>query len=208
MTDLALSQYYANLLILQYRAKPKAYATSQYLALQAIVNQIPLDVQAAFGLDSAVGVQLDTIGKYVGVKRSGNGFFAPITLNDADFRSLITIGILTNNAGSSLADIQNLINIFFKNKIFVFDYQTMQLNYFFDSSAGSQDLVQLLVTEQLLPRPMAVQIASIIYAPGINKFFGYQTYFLPPNKVSPFNTYDNYNMDSPWLTYAYALILT
>lgn len=207
MTDAKLSAYYANLLILQYRAKPKAYATAFYLASQAIINQLPINVQAAFGLDSAAGVQLDTIGVYVGVTRTGNGFFQPITLNDADFRTLITVGILTNNSGSSLADIQNLIDIYFKDKIFVFDYQAMQLNYYFDSSVGSQELVQLLITEKLLPRPMAVRIGSIIYSPNINVFYGWQTYTFPPHKVSPYNDYNDYTTDTPWLNYSDAIIL-
>lgn len=205
MTNDALTKYYANLLIAQYLNKPKAYATIQALAQLGIVDQLPLAVQAAFEIGSAVGVQLDVIGKYVGVSRSGNGFFGPITLNDVDFTALIRIAIITNNADASLATIQQLFHQYFAGQILVFDYQTMQLSYFIDSSVGSQSLVQLLVTEKLLPKPMGVGISSIVYAPGITKFFGFRTYSLSPRNSSPFNTYSNYNNQSPWLNNSYLI---
>lgn len=205
MTSDQIAEYYAKLLILQYREKEKAFETVKFLASLAIIDQLPLDVQSAFAIGSAIGVQLDVIGKYVGVTRYGNGFSMPITLDDEDFTQLIRIAILTNNAGSSLYTIQNLLNTFFEDQIFVFDYKNMHLSYFINSSVGSQDLVQLLVTQNLLPKPMAVQIASIIYAPNINSFFGFRTYDLPGVNNTPANTYDDYETDRPWLTYSYAL---
>lgn len=205
MTNDALQKYYANLLIAQYLSKPKAYATIKALAALGIINQLPQAVQYAFQIGSATGVQLDVIGKYVGVKRSGNGFFGPITLNDADFTALIKMAILTNNADASLATIQRLLNTYFPGQLQVFDKKSMQLSYFIDSSTGSQQLVQLLVTEKLLPKPMGVGISSIIYAPGSFKFFGFQTYDLPPRNVSPFNTYSDYKFSTPWLNYGYAI---
>lgn len=205
MTNDALQKYYANLLIAQYITKPKAYATIKALAALGIINQLPQAVQYAFQIGSATGVQLDVIGKYVGAKRSGNGFFGPITLNDADFTALIKMAILTNNADASLATIQRLLATYFPGQLQVFDKLSMQLSYFIDSSTGSQQLVQLLVTEKLLPKPMGVGISSIIYAPGSFKFFGFQTYSLPPRNVSPFNTYSDYEFNTPWLNYSYAI---
>ncbi len=205
MTNDALEKYYANLLIAQYITKPKAYATIQALAALGIINQLPQAVQYAFQIGSATGVQLDVIGKYVGVSRNGNGFFGPITLNDADFTALIKMGILTNNADASLATIQRLLATYFPGQLQVFDKLSMTLSYYIDSSTGSQQLVQLLVTEKLLPKPMGVAISSIIYAPGSFKFFGFQTYTLPPRNSSPFNTYTDYEMNRPWLNYSYAI---
>lgn len=171
---------------------------------------LPIAVQNAFNLigsSPAVGVQLDVLGKYAGVVRSGQGFNGPITLNDSDFVAFIQLAIVTNSAGSSLATIQQLLHDFFPNKILVFDYLGMRMSYFINSSLGSLNLAELFVTEGLLPKPMGVQLGVTIYSADVNKFFGMRTYDLPPANVSPLNTYDSYNMDSPWLVYGDGLII-
>lgn len=206
MTTQELINYYADLLILQYLGKPKAYATIQTLVTPVVMDQLPTQVQAAFNLlgDSiASGVQLSILGKYAGVTRTGYGFNGdPITLNDVDFLTLIRFAIIKNSSGSSLADIQRLINQYFTpGEILVFDYQNMQMSYLISSAIGSQNLVQLLVTEGLLPKPMAVALASVIYAPIIDAFFGFRTYRLPAHNASPFNDYADYQLDWPWLSY-------
>lgn len=175
---------------------------------------LPVAVQNAFNLigdDTAVGVQLDVLGKYVGVTRSGNGFSGPITLDDADFLSLIRMAIVTNSSGSSLATIVGLLNQFFPGLILVFDFKNMQMSYLIDSAIGSYDLAQIFVTEGLLPKPMAVQVASVIYSPDIRRFFGCTTYedvqagLIVPN--SPFNTYQDYEMNRPFLVYQNAIVV-
>jgi len=67
--------YYTNLLIIQYNNKPKARATISLFIREMLGDGILFDVQEAYNLDTAVGVQLDVIGIYVGVDR----FF---TVND------------------------------------------------------------------------------------------------------------------------------
>lgn len=211
MTDEELQEYYANLLIIQYVGKTKAYDTIKALVYMPILNQLPVAVQDAFnlidGTTIAVGDQLDILGKYAGVTRSGQGFYAPITLSDADFISLIRIAIVQNSSGSSLFTIQaNLLQFFGAGGMLVFDYKDMTMTYYISSSVGSIDLVQLFVTEGLLPRPMAVFINIIIYAPVIDKFFSFRTYDLPVTNGEPFNDYTTYHTDWPWLTYADAII--
>jgi hypothetical protein len=61
--------YYSNLLILQYRGKPKATATVKLLANQALCDNLPILEQNCWNLNSAAGVQLDILGKIVGVPR-------------------------------------------------------------------------------------------------------------------------------------------
>lgn len=166
---------------------------------------LPLAVQNAFnlnGADTAVGAQLDILGKYTGVTRSGNGFSGPITLADDEFLKLIQLAIVTNSAQSDLATIQSLLHEFFPDEILVFDYQNMRMSYLISSSIGSQGLVQLFVTEGLLPKPMGVQLSVTVYTPIITSFFGFRTYDLPQLNAKPFNTYDNYNLTWSWLTYA------
>lgn len=141
----------------------------------AEIPSLPIAVQNAFNLigsNIAIGAQLDVLGKYTGVSRSGAGFAGPIILDDADFLQLIRLAIVTNSEGSDLGTIENLLNQFFPNgEILVFDYQNMRMSYLINSSIGSQELVQLFVTEGLLPKPMGVQLAAPIYSNNL-KFFG------------------------------------
>jgi hypothetical protein len=169
---------------------------------------MPVVVQDAFNVTApeAVGVQLDVIGKYVGVSRTGAGFTAPITLDDANFATLIQMGIIENNAGSSMGDIVGLLWQFFPNEILVFDGLNMTMDYIIAFTIGPQELVQLFVTEKLLPRPMAVRLRLVIYVPTFT-LFGFRTYGAPGFNVFPFNDYTNYHTDWPWLSYADAFVV-
>lgn len=312
MTTQEIIDYYANLLVLQYLGKPKAYATIQTSVTGVVMDQLPTQVQDAFNLNATVqtiefsdvpasglfdigygtkntvgfqwnsttafiqlwlnqafgtntvsvsgslasqtltftfglttaplfisvpanslknagavaitatvstnlaqGVQLDVLGKYAGVSRSGIGSSGPITLDDADFIKLIQMAAITNAAGSSLATIVSFLVQYFPNEVFVFDYaltSPMSMSYFINSSIGSQELVQLFISEGLLPKPMGVSL-SVIIAPVINKFFGFCDYSTAtptaPNTVNtePFNcavsyTALNYNTTWPFIDYS------
>jgi hypothetical protein len=171
---------------------------------------LPIAVQNAFnitGSNPAQGVQLDVIGKYVGVTRTAQGFTSQITLDDADFRSLIKLATVENNAGSSTAEIVKILNDFFPAEVFLFDRQTMEFDYFISTAVGSQDFIQIVIAESQLPKPMAVRIRLIIYAPVINMFFGFRTYEMPAFNVTPFNDYTTYHLDYPWLSYKNAIII-
>ncbi len=62
-------EFYKNLLIIQYHDQPKAQATIQLLIDELWASGILLDVRNGYDLDTATGVQLDVIGKYIGVDR-------------------------------------------------------------------------------------------------------------------------------------------
>lgn len=205
MTNQELIDYYANLLILQYIGKPRAYATVEASVTPFIMDQLPIAVQNAFGIDTAVGVQLDILGKYIGVSRNGYTFTGPITLTDAEFRVIMKVAIIKNSSGSSLAAIQALLHQFFPGTLLVFDYANMQMDYFFDSSIGSKPLAELFVQEDVLPKPMGVQLGSLIYSANVAAFFGFRTYALAGYNVTGFNNYASYDMNSPWLSYADAI---
>lgn len=66
----AAVDYYATLLLFQYRGNPRAAANIKIYAKQAIADMLEVDVQNGFGVDTAVGAQLDILGKYVGVPRN------------------------------------------------------------------------------------------------------------------------------------------
>lgn len=162
-------------------------------------NTLPLALQSAFSIGSAVGKQLDIIGKYVGVSRQGNSFSGPVTLNDSDFTQLIRIAIVQNSSGSALNDIQNLLHTYFPGTILVFDYADMSMDYFFDSSIGSNTLAEFFIMGGHLPKPMGVQLGTLVYASPINNFFGCRTMLVPAHNTHGFNTMATYNTGCPWL---------
>ena len=75
-----LQDYYVSLLVIQYKDKPKAIATIKALVelLMPINintgNLLINDIENAFDIDTAVGVQLDQIGQWVGIDRFYNGY--------------------------------------------------------------------------------------------------------------------------------------
>jgi hypothetical protein len=67
VTDLI--NYYANLLIIQYNGLPKAKATIELIAQTIISDGLITDIQNAYNIDTAVGKQLDVVGKYQNIDR-------------------------------------------------------------------------------------------------------------------------------------------
>lgn len=203
MTTDELITYYANLLIIQYQGQSQNFDFVKALIKGVIMDQLPVAVQEAFDIDTAVGVQLDVIAKYVGVQRSGFGVDHFITLSDDDLRILIRLGIVRNNLGSSLADIQNYLALYFNTGpevIVVTDSTNMHLTYSVDSATIGQDLIQMVIAQDLLPRPMGVGV-SVVYSPFDRHFFGFRTYDADAPDAKPFNTYPDYHLDWPWLSY-------
>lgn len=70
MTLAELKTIYANLLISQYRNKTKARATIELMAESFSCDGLLLTLAEAFNIETAVGAQLDIIGKIVGVERN------------------------------------------------------------------------------------------------------------------------------------------
>lgn len=62
-------EYYKDLLLYQYINLPKARAVIGLLVSQALVDLLPIEVSAAFDLDTATGPQLDILGEYIGFDR-------------------------------------------------------------------------------------------------------------------------------------------
>lgn len=205
MTTAELAAYYANLLILQYIGKPKAYATVKAFVTPALIDKLALSVQAAFEISSAVGDQLDILGSLVGVQRINRTFTRQVSLSDNEFRVMITLKLIQNNSGSSLADIQALIKAYFPNSLRVFDQSNMQIGYFFNSAYGSSDLVEIFVQQGLFPKPMGVELASLIYSNNLANAFGLKRYGRPTVSVTGLQRYNTYNEETralPWLRYS------
>jgi hypothetical protein len=174
----------------------------QALVSIVIANQICLQVQNGFNTNDAIGVQLDVIGKYAGVNRTAVFNSTTVALDDNDFRTLILFSIATTNSESSLSKIQEFLNLFFKNKIYVFDFSNMTMGYFIRSDVMSYNLAKFITTQNILPKPIGVAMTTTIFSSIIDSFFGFRTYGLAAYNSKPFNTYLTYDMFAPWLSYA------
>lgn len=69
-----VENYYADLLIIQYRHKPKARATVKLGADLYLADGLVFELNNVLDIDTAVGAQLDLIGKILGISRNIPGF--------------------------------------------------------------------------------------------------------------------------------------
>jgi hypothetical protein len=88
MTDIELIKYYVDLLIIQYKSKPKARATIEALISVLMITQIIKELKHAYNINTARGPFQDILGKYIGLARTATGFafdrdyFAYISYDD------------------------------------------------------------------------------------------------------------------------------
>ena len=62
--------YYAGLLLSEYKLLPRAKATIEIYVKQALGDMLASQLDPAFTLETAVGPQLDILGKYIGLSRN------------------------------------------------------------------------------------------------------------------------------------------
>lgn len=202
MTNRELIQYYVRLLIIQYRGKPNAEAFMRAAIEPFIMDSIPFSVRDAYNIDTAVGVQLDILGKYAGLSRLVKTFTGKVSLGDDEYRILLKMKLIKNISGSSVAVIDSLLWTYFQNVLQLFDYGDMRIGYFFNASVGSQTLAEAFVEQDLLPRPMGVQLGALIYVPNSTDMFGWGGYAFSPPGVTGFNNYASYSETWHWLNYS------
>ena len=73
MTNEELVQYYQDLLIIQYSNKENAGALVSLFVSQAMLYEVICKVRDGFNIETAKGMQLDVLAKYVGAERVVNG---------------------------------------------------------------------------------------------------------------------------------------
>jgi len=100
MSDLDTTiEYYKDLILYQYINKPKATETIKLLAKQAMVDLLPIAVNDAFDIDTAIGSQLDVLGEYIGFDRIiqsqvERDYF---TFQNQDSETTLTMGLTDYN---------------------------------------------------------------------------------------------------------------
>lgn len=95
----SVENYYADLLIIQYRNKPKARATIKLGADLYMADGLIFDLNNVLDIDTAVGAQLDLIGKILGCNRNIYG----MTLN-IDFFSFEKVDAFGYSDADGLSD--------------------------------------------------------------------------------------------------------
>lgn len=99
MIDPDILEYYANLLIVQYNTKAKARGHVQLLVNQATCDGLAQAENLAFTLENAIGVQLDILGRIVGVPRNVQGLVI-----GRDFYNFTTYASPASNGFASYVD--------------------------------------------------------------------------------------------------------
>lgn len=175
-TSQEFQNYYADLLILQYKTQPKARATIQALIKELYGSGSLLDLVNGFNLDTAVGKQLDTLGKYIGLGRQVKvniGSSDTNILTDDQYRILLKLKLVQNTNFSSTSQIRTALYELFPNDIRLFDPRTMVYEY--QLSTLFNDLVNVIIAEELLPLPMGVGY-NINVVPDLLAIYGYYGY--------------------------------
>lgn len=203
MTTEEIVSYYSNLLIVQYHEQPKAVAHIQTLVRPVIMDQLPGLVQNGFDINLSAGMQLDVLGKYIGVNRHVYTPSGPVTLTDNDYRTLLKLVLIKNNSGSSLFAIQALLAQNFPNLIKISDTGSMNLNYTISQQVGTPDLLAVLISGIYLPKPMGVGSVVVTVPSFTANYFGFRTYASAGSGISPFNLYGFYNETYTWFSYAF-----
>jgi len=97
-------EYYTNLSIIQYNKLEKAKATIDLHVRTLLSDNIASQVQDGYSLDTAVGVQLDVLGKYIGTDR----FFSSINTT-GDFFGMTSYDTLGSDTTVGFTDYANYL---------------------------------------------------------------------------------------------------
>jgi hypothetical protein len=98
------------------------------------------------------------------------------TLTDEELRFCMRMKIIQNNSNHSAKEIDELIYRYFPTYAIFSDFidrGNMAIAYIFNESL--QRIVNILISEELLPKPAGVAI-TVSYVPDINHIFGYSKY--------------------------------
>lgn len=161
--DNALIDTYRRLLTSEYRHSPKLTNWLLWLLNEGTTYTTFIQIFVkAFDLDVAVGSQLDTIGRLVGVKRLldfvPSGGESPL-LDDYTYRFLIKATIIKNTWKGKLEDLYSAWSVLYpESKLFqIQDLQDMTLNVIIAGDFSSLQK-ELISKGYIIPKPEGVRI--------------------------------------------------
>jgi hypothetical protein len=174
--------YYVNLLIRHYHDKLKAKETIAWAVnKKAELYDLALQLMIAFDIDSAVGKQLDIIGKYVNLPRI---FDDGSVLLDNDYRFFIRWKIISNLNMNNMKSLRDALNNIFNGGITLINNMDMSISYWIKYPTSDEIVALLQQNKNLLPAPAGVDVNYIIDN-KTNKLFGFS--FLVKDKVISYN---------------------
>jgi hypothetical protein len=169
MTDAEFIAEYLKLIIMQYAGLPKAVAditvkVSSYSKIYSVINDFLTEID----VDTAIGEQLNLIGRIVGVRNAA--------LTEAQLRFFIRAKILKNVASAKMSTNESVSLLdsyifLLQGAGYVVDTQKMKLVVYVDTSIVSETDLILINGADLFVLPMAVGI-SFVYI-NLTTTFGF-----------------------------------
>lgn len=161
--DDGLMEEYRKLLTSEYKTKPKLTSWLLWLLSEGVsYRSMFLEFLDAFYLDSAVGLQLDVIGKIVGVERLlsfyPSGGESPL-MNDETYRMVIKSKIIQNTWKGTLDELYEAWAVLFPDVRYfqIQDLQDMTYNVVI-MGAFTQLERELIANGYIIPKPEGVRI--------------------------------------------------
>lgn len=154
---------YADLLIRQYRQKPRARATAELISNEFASTWHGLaELRSVLDIDKAEKANLDLVGKHVGQSRVLPGlvekYGLSTVLQDEDYRFLIKCRIARNYMVGTAPNMEDALDFIFGTDAEVFDNYDMSYTVIIRAPMISE-FKRIAITElDILPRPVGVRV--------------------------------------------------
>lgn len=152
--------FYLDLVTSEHSTKPKYMAWLSVL-LTPLIDAIKLneDVKKAFDLNTAIGAQLNIIGKWLEQPRQVD--FQPTdgsssVLNDNYYRTVLKTKVVKNQWKGTISNFYSFWNVLFKGQplqIYLVDNQDMEPVAIIWSSSVDQMMQDLIANNYIVPKP-------------------------------------------------------
>lgn len=177
-----LRKYYLNLIPYQFRSEKNLELMGIYIDRLINASGIFDNLLDILDIDKMEGKSLDFIGEnIIGVDRSSVPFLDPASgvlltkLNDIDYRFILKFALIVKNVYPSLSNIQQILDRFFLNQIWVTSTKNFTISYIFDESIPLY-IIQNLQIKNLIPAPAGVTI-ELQKKPLNKKFFALPVFY-------------------------------
>lgn len=148
----------------------------KYFGQISVASTLPQAIINGFNISTAAGVQLDILGKYIGLSRKTKSLIGDSQtniLNDSQYRNLLKLKLIKNCRFSSTSQIKSALYRDFPNSIRVYDNRDMTFDY--QLSEFWEDLLNVIVEEDLLPTPMGIGYTAVIVE-DLLQVYGFSDY--------------------------------
>lgn len=157
--------YAIGMLIRQYQNKPRASKLVGWIAqyIFSFIN-FALTIQNGYNLITAVGTQLDILGKYIGVDRNYVYNEVASVLSDDSYRVLLYLQIAFNNSNLSFESISTILYSFFGGLITIGTSGDMELTFYIVDQGTNQvliDAINAAINKQIFVASLGIKVQII-----------------------------------------------